>query len=139
MAVFNSSDEAEAIFGGFFEHITADPTLRPKFVEAATAFRVNHSDPEAALSIDARQDPPVVRTGDAARAVDVDVQMYMSCDDGHRFWKGDLNIPMAMARRKVKVEGSVGKLLKLLPAMQPAFGMYTDFLKEQGQEDKLDA
>ena len=63
----------------------------------------------------------------------------MSSDDGHKFWLGELNIPMAMARRKVKVEGPVGKLLKLLPAMQPAFAMYRTFLTERGHESKLDA
>ena len=44
---------------------------------------------------------------------------------------------MAIARRKVKIEGSVGTLLKLLPALQPAFGMYRDFLMQQGMSDKL--
>jgi len=65
--------------------------------------------------------------------------MSMSADDGHKFWLGELNIPMAMARGKVKVGGPVGKLLRLLPAMQPAFTIYRTFLQERGQESKLDA
>jgi hypothetical protein len=44
---------------------------------------------------------------------------------------------MAMARRKVKIEGSVATLLKMLPAMQPAFSMYPDYLTQQGMADKL--
>jgi hypothetical protein len=58
--------------------------------------------------------------------------MFMSADDGHRFWLGELNIPMAMARKKIRIQGPVGVLLKLLPALQPAFGMYRDFLTERG-------
>jgi hypothetical protein len=139
VAVFSSANEVESVFGRFFEHVSTDPQLRPKFVGAATAFRVNHSGPDAWISMDTRCDPPVVKVGQAARDEDVEVQMFMSSDDGHKFWLGELNIPMAMARRKVKVEGSVGKLLKLLPAMQPAFGMYREFLTEQGMADKLDA
>lgn len=137
MPVFSSADEAERVYGAFFEHITLHPELRGKFVEAGSAFRANYSDPDSAVSIDASVDPPVVRTGDSARAARVDVQLFMSADDGHRFWLGDLNIPMAMARRKVRIEGSVGTLLKLLPAMQPAFGMYKDFLIAGGMSDKL--
>ena len=139
MAVFSSPEESEDVFGKFFEHVTTDPQLRPKFVAAATAFRVNHTDPDSAISMNTTFDPPVIKVGDAARAEEVEVEMFMSADDGHKFWLGSLNIPMAMARRKVKVEGSVGKLLKLLPAMQPAFAMYRDFLKEQGLEGKINA
>jgi hypothetical protein len=80
---------------------------------------------------------PVFNSADEARAAQMDVAPFMSADDGHTFWLGDLNIPMAMARRKVKIEGPVGTLLKLLPARQPAFGMYRDFLVEQGMAHKL--
>ncbi len=137
MSVFSSSDEAEKLFGAFFEHITLHPDLRGKFVEAGSAFRANYTDPDSAVSIDASVDPPAVKVGTAARAAKVDVELFMTADDGHKFWLGDLNIPMAMARRKVKIEGSVGTLLKLLPALQPAFGMYREFLTQQGLTDKL--
>ncbi len=138
MAVFSSTEEAEKIFGEFFAQVTMDPGLRPKFVAANTSFRANYADPAATLALDTTVDPPVVTVGEAAKAVAVEVEMVMSSDDGHKFWLGELNIPMAMARRKVKVEGPVGKLLKLLPAMQPAFAMYRTFLEERGQESKLD-
>lgn len=137
MPVFESAEEAEKVYLAFFEHITTHPDLRPKFVEAGSSFRANYTDPESAVSIDAGVDPPEVKVGEAARAAEVDVQLFMTADDGHKFWMGDLNIPMAMARRKVKIEGSVGTLLKLLPAMQPAFGMYKGFLVELGMADKL--
>ncbi len=137
MPVFDSAAEAEKVYAAFFTHITTHPDLRPKFVEAGASFRANYTDPDSAVSIDASVDPPEVKIGDEARAARVDVQLFMSADDGHKFWLGDLNIPMAMARRKVKIDGSVGTLLKLLPAMQPAFGMYREFLTQQGMADKL--
>jgi putative sterol carrier protein len=135
--VFSSAEEAEKVYAAFFEHITMHPELRPKFVEAGSAFRANYTDPDSAVSIDASSNPPVVKVGDAARAARVDVQLFMSADDGHKFWLGDLNIPMAMARRKVRIEGSVGTLLGLLPAVRPAFAMYREFLVGQGMADKL--
>ena len=138
MAVFSSQEEAEEVFGAFMEHVTSDPELRPKFVAAATSFRANYTDPDCAVSLVTTVDPPVVKRGDAAKAEEVEVDMFMSTDDGHRFWLGELNIPMALARRKVRVDGPIGTLLKLLPALQPAFALYRTFLKERGMEDKLD-
>jgi putative sterol carrier protein len=79
----------------------------------------------------------VVKSGDAAKAEDVEVDMFMSADDAHKFWLGELNIPMSLARRRVKVEGPIGKLLKMLPALQPAFAKYRTYLEERGMADKL--
>jgi hypothetical protein len=138
VAVFSSQQEAEEVFGAFMEYITSDPDLRPKFVAAATSFRANYTDPDCFVSLATTVDPPVVKRGDAARAEDVEVDMFMSCENGHKFWLGELNIPMSLARKKVRVDGQIGKLLKLLPAMQPAFAMYRTFLKEQGLERLLD-
>ncbi len=106
--VFESAEEAEKVYLAFFEHITQHPELRPKFVEAGSSFRANYTDPDSAVSIDAGVDPPTVLVGDAARAAQVDVQLFMTADDGHQFWMGDLNIPMAMARRKVQDRGLGG-------------------------------
>lgn len=139
MPVFSSQAEAEEVLGAFMAHITSNPELRPKFVAAATSFRANYHDPDCHISLVTTVDPPRVRVGDEAKAEDVEVAMFMSTDDGHKFWLGELNIPMALARRKVRVDGPIGKLLKLLPALQPAFAMYRTFLKERGLEDKLDA
>lgn len=137
MATFSSEEEVYDVMGTFFEQVTKDPELGPKFQSAKTAFRINYTEPDSALLIDTTQDPIAVSTGEAAKGSDVEVEMTMTADDGHKFWLGDLNIPMAMARRKVKVDGPVGKLMGLLPAMQPAFGKYKTFLEENGHADKL--
>jgi hypothetical protein len=121
VAVFSSQQEAEEVFGAFMDYVTSDPDLRPKFVAAATSFRANYTDPDCFVSLVTTVDPPVVKRGDAARAEDVEVDN-----------------PMSLARKKVRVDGQIGKLLKLLPALQPAFAMYRTFLKEQGLERLLD-
>lgn len=124
------------MLGSFMDHIVTHPQLRPLFVEAATSFRANYADPDVVVSMVSTVDPPVIKRGEDAMAEKVEVDMFMSADDGHKFWLGELNIPMAMARKKIRIEGPVGVLLKLLPAMQPAFGMYRDFLTERGFEEK---
>jgi putative sterol carrier protein len=136
VAIFSSQREAEEMLGSFMDHIVTHPQLRPLFVEAATSFRANYADPDVVVSMVSTVDPPVIKRGEDAKAEKVEVDMFMSADDGHKFWLGELNIPMAMARKKIRIEGPVGVLLKLLPAMQPAFGMYRDFLTERGFEEK---
>ena len=61
----------------------------------------------------------------------------MAADDGHKFWLGKLNMTIAMAKGQVKAKGPVSKMMKLLPAMRPAFPRYTDFLKANGRTDLL--
>ncbi|WP_075296883.1 MULTISPECIES: hypothetical protein [unclassified Pseudonocardia] len=132
MAVFASSDDLYKVFAPYFEKLAADPQIGPKFVSANTAFRVNYSEPEASFALDARQDPPRVLSGDEAAAHDVEVELAMSADEGHRFWLGKVNMPVALARRKVVVTGPIAKLLGILPALQPAFAIYRDHLAEVG-------
>lgn len=137
MPIFSSTEEAEALMHKFFEQVTSDPVLRPKFVGPETTLRTLYSDPAATLVIDGRTDPLTVLTGQAAHDASVDVELAMSADDGHKFRLGNLNIPMAIARRKVKINGPTGKMLKLLPALQAAFGMYREFLVAEGHSAKL--
>jgi putative sterol carrier protein len=137
MPVFGSTEEAEDVFATFMAEVSSDDDLRPKFVKANTSFRVNYVEPACVISLDATQDPPVVKSGDAARAADVQVEMSMSTDDAHKFWLGELNVPMAMAKKKITVQGPIGKLLKMLPALQPAFSRYRVYLQDRGMQDKL--
>ena len=44
---------------------------------------------------------------------------------------GKLNMALALAKGKVKVQGPISKIMKLLPAMRPAFPKYKAFLDEK--------
>lgn len=132
MPIFSSSDEAANTLGKFIEEIAVDPELKSKWVASGVAFRMNYSNPELVLVLDATQDPPVVRQGDAAKSAEVGIELFMETDIAHDFWRGELNVPMALARRRIKVNGPVGQLLKLLPAMQPAFVKYKEYLAKIG-------
>ena len=66
-----------------------------------------------------------------------DIELWMKADVGHSFWKGKVNLPVALATRKIKAKGSVPKLLKLLPIIMPAFKMYPKYLRENGLSQYL--
>ena len=137
MTVFQDSNELYDVLMPFYESLTTDPDIGPKFVKANTSFRINHTAPEGTFLLDATQNPAVLAVGDAARAGEPVVDLTMSCDDAHRFWLGKLNLPVALATRKVKVNGGVASLMGLIPALSPAHEKYRAHLITLGRSTEV--
>ncbi|MGH9035415.1 MAG: SCP2 sterol-binding domain-containing protein [Acidimicrobiia bacterium] len=135
MPTFDSADEVYKIFGSFLDQLTKEPDMRPKFVAADTSFLVNYTDPESRILVDCTCDPPQVVNDPPADAA-AEIKLAMSADDGHRFWLGKLNMTVALAKKQVKVTGPMGKMMKLLPALRPAFPRYQAYLEANGYGDK---
>ena len=134
MATFANAQQVYDTIGLFLDQITKDPDLGPKFVAADTSFLVQYTDPDCSMLVDATVDPPVVTMNpDPAR--ETEISLAMAADDGHDFWLGNLNMALALAKGKVKVTGPISKIMKLLPAMRPAFPKYKAFLAERGGAD----
>jgi putative sterol carrier protein len=130
VATFASAQQVYDTIGTFLDQITKDEDLRPKFVAADTSFHVIYSDPECDMLVDCTVDPPVV-TMAPGYDVKSEIELSMAADDGHQFWLGQLNMALALAKGKVKVKGPISKIMKLLPAMRPAFPKYKAFLAER--------
>jgi putative sterol carrier protein len=131
MATFANAQQVYDTIGLFLDQITKDPELGPKFVAADTSFLVRYTDPDCTMLVDATIDPPVV-TMNPDPAAETEISLEMAADDGHDFWLGKLNMALALAKGKVKVTGPISKIMKLLPAMRPAFPKYKAFLDERG-------
>jgi hypothetical protein len=129
MATFKDSRQVYETIGAFLTQIATDAEFRPKFAAAQLRFLVHYTEPDCDILMDCTVDPPVVSCGATA---DAEIKLTMSADDGHLFWLGKLNMPLALAKSKVKVEGPVSKMMKLLPAIRPAFPRYQAFLEQQG-------
>lgn len=63
------------------------------------------------------------------------VRLSMSGDDAHRAWSNKLNWPMAIARKRVVLEGNVAGVLKLIPLLRRFAIAYNETLREMGKED----
>jgi putative sterol carrier protein len=131
MTTFVNAQQVYDTIGLFLDQITKDPELGPKFVAADTSFLVRYTDPECSMLVDATIDPPVV-TMNPDPAAETEITLDMAADDGHAFWMGNLNMALALAKGRVKVSGPIAKIMKLLPAMRPAFPKYRGFLEERG-------
>jgi hypothetical protein len=61
--------------------------------------------------------------------------MSMEADTAHKFWLGQVNVTVALARGQIKAKGPVAKILKLVPLTKPVFPRYVAQLEAQGRED----
>jgi putative sterol carrier protein len=136
VATFQSPDDLYKILGGFLQEVVADPVLGPKFAGAGLTVLIRYTDPDTVILLDCTQNPPVV-TLDPPAGTDGEFKMEMKADDGHKFWQGKFNVALAMAKKQVKVEGPLAKMMKLLPAMQPAYPKYKAFLEANGRADLI--
>ena len=135
---FSSAEEFDATLGAFLMEVMQQPDLARAFSANRALIRVDFTDPEAVLWIDCRANPPVVSSGAEAQSEVPDLVLSMSADNGHRFWLGKLSLPVALTSRKVRAKGPVNMLIKLLPAMKPAFREYERFLLTRERRDLVE-
>jgi putative sterol carrier protein len=130
---FNNSEEVTKYIGGIFEEAFEDPEIGPKLVDTGLVVAFDFTDPDALVVVDM---PNKVVTGGAG-GPDPSATMTMTAELGNAYWQGKVNLPMAMAKRKVKVDGNVASLLKLAPLGKKLYAGYIQRLKDDGREDLI--
>lgn len=135
MPSFTSPDDLRRYVGGIFEQALADATLGPKLTATGTVLKVVTTEPDATLVLDL----PNKRVDLGSADDPADATMRMTSDVANRFWQGKVNMPVAMARGQVKVEGKIGSLLKLVPSTKQLFPAYVALLESDGRDDLLAA
>jgi 2-oxoisovalerate dehydrogenase E1 component len=136
MPVFKTTDELYKVMGALFERLRSTPEIAEKLAAGDLVVRFHYRDPDGIATIDLTRTPIEFEFGESDR--EADVRMTSSADVAHEFWLGRLNVPKAIATRKVVARGSVPKALKLLPAIKPAFEIYPQVLRELGYSHLLD-
>ncbi len=132
------ADEAEVcrLIGGLMRDVLADPELGPAIRSTDTVVQYRCREPEATLTVDGRRRAePRVDCGESD--LEPDVVFSGRADALHRFWLGELNVTIALARGDVRADGPVVRVLRLLPQLEPAFARYRRRLREAGREDLL--
>ena len=131
---FRNDEEARRYIGGIFETAFKDDELGPKLAATGLVLRFKFSEPDAILIIDMAKQ--AVSLGDVD-GVTPSATMSMKSEVGNAYWQGKVNLPFAMARGKIAVEGNIASLLKLAPLGKKLFPVYIDSLKADGREDLL--
>jgi putative sterol carrier protein len=138
LAVFKDADEVYAYIGKLFEDLTVDEELAPKFRKANTVVQYRYRDPESTITVKLIEgEDGQVDLGETT--LEPEVVMSMEADTAHRFWLGEVNVTVALARGQMKAKGPVAKILKLVPLTKPVFPRYRKMLEDSGREDLLEA
>lgn len=137
MPTFESTDQLYSVMSALFDRIRNDPAIADGLLEGEMVVRFHWKEPDGEATIDLRTSPIQFTMGPSE--LEADVEMIQTADVAHRFWLGNLNVPQAIATRKVVSKGSVPKALKLLPAVRPAFEIYREVLEVQGLGSKIPA
>jgi putative sterol carrier protein len=138
MALFKDADEVYATLGKLFADIANDEELAPKFRKADTIVRYEYREPDSAITVRLQEGQPGdVDFGESD--MEPEVHMSMEADTAHRFWLGQVNVTVALARGQIKAKGPVAKILKLVPIAKPVFPRYKAQLEAQGREDLINA
>ena len=136
MAYFKDAQEVYDTIGKLFRQLAEDEELAPKFIQANTIVRYEHREPEATITVRLRQgEPAQVDFGETE--LEPEVVMSMAADTAHKFWLGQVNVTVALARGQIRASGPVAKILKLVPLTKQVFPRYKALLEADAREDLL--
>jgi len=138
LAYFKDAQDVYDTIGKLFVDIANDEELAPKFRKANTIVQYDYREPESKITVRLQEGKPGdVDFGDTD--MEPDVTMSMEADTAHRFWLGEVNVTVALARGQIKAKGPVAKILKLVPLTKPIFPRYKAQLEAQGRQDLISA
>jgi putative sterol carrier protein len=138
MPYFKDAGEVYATIGKLFQDLKDDEELAPKFRQANTIVQYQYREPESRITVKLIEgEDGQVDFGDTV--MEPEVVMTMDADTAHRFWLGQVNVTVALARGQMKAKGPVAKILRLVPLVKPVFPRYRRQLEEAGRRDLLEA
>jgi putative sterol carrier protein len=135
---FKDANEVYAYIGRLFEELAEDEELAPKFRKANTIVQYQYREPESQITVKLL-DGEEGQVDCGPTSLEPEVVMTMDADTAHRFWLGNVNVTVALARGQMKAKGPVAKILKLVPLVKPVFPRYRGILEQAGREDLLEA
>ncbi len=126
MTVFKNTEYLYEVLGGFWKALYEKNDFNQAIKLADVQIKFEISDPAAVLWVG----PDGVEFGD--QSLKADITMQLAGDICHAFWKKDLSLPVALAKRQIKSKGNIAKIMKLLPVLKPAYELYPDYMKKHG-------
>ena len=119
MPLFESDQEVYETIGKLFEELATDDELAPKFSKANTIVQYRYREPESQITVKLL-DGEDGQVDCGQTTMEPEVVMTMDADTAHRFWLGNVNVTVALARGQMKAKGPVAKAIKkALTAKRP--------------------
>lgn len=117
-----------------FTIMSEDPDMGPKLRDADVPQRFEFEDLDLVINVRARR-------GRERKNLhwewveDVDweprVTMKMNSEVANKYFQGKENIPLAIARRRIKTGGDIAAALRLIPITKPVYARYREMIAEE--------
>jgi hypothetical protein len=130
---FKDADEVRHYIGSVFQAGFDDPELGPRLQATGIVVKFAFTEPETDLVVDMGKK----EIGDGAGMAEPAATMRMTADLGSAYWQGKVNLPLSMARGRIKVDGNVANLLKIAPMGKKLFPKYVETLRAAGRDDLI--
>ena len=133
-AEFKSTAEFRELMDRVFTLMSEDPEMGPKLRDADVPQRWEFEDLDLVINIRAaREDEEGCLYWEWSDDVDwkSKVQMRMSSETANKYWQGKENIPVAIARRRIKTGGDRKAALALIPITKPVDAQYRAVLEAE--------
>lgn len=126
MSYFADDNEVYKYLGGVFRVANDTAGVGEKLRASNIVLRLDYSQPDSSITVILKEPAIEVIEGDSD--LTPDVRMSMSADNGNKFWRGEYNVAVGLAKGQVKAKGPVSTILKLIPAAKPVFPLYRDLV-----------
>jgi 2-oxoisovalerate dehydrogenase E1 component len=113
--------------------VTEQPAVANGLLAGRFVLRFHYTEPSGQVTVDLRGPDLTWELGESRLAADL--ELFQAAEVAHRFWLGALNVPLAIASRKVVARGDVTKALALLPAVKPVYPLYRQVLRDLGMSE----
>jgi hypothetical protein len=132
-ASFESAKELRKCMDEVFSMMSADAEMGPRLRDANCPQRFEFSDYDVVVNIRAGgpDEENLVWEWSDDVAWKPKVEMTMSSEVANRYFQGKENVPMAVARRRIKAGGDLKAALALIPITKPIYAQYRDYVERE--------
>ncbi len=129
-----SNREFKDAMDAVFSLMSEDPDMGPRLHDADVPQRFDFDDVDLVLNV-----RPTTQ-GEAGNLHwewgegadwDSKVRMTMSAETAIRYFQGKENVPIAIARRRIRTGGDIRAALALIPITKPAFAQFRAVVEER--------
>ena len=126
MPFFESTEQLKEIFETFWALAKKEEEVMAKMTKSKVVVRFDIEQPEIHVTINFRDPTEDGTYGTLKFDSDVEPEMtvWSTSETTNKFWQGKLNTTIAMARKQVKMQGSIPKALGLLSKIKPLFDIF---------------
>lgn len=125
MTTFKDTEHLYEVLGDLWNYVIKETEFGSKLKQYGVTYKFVMNDPNGYLFVSHDQ----VITGSEANQ-DAVITMELSGDTVHKFWLKKINLPVALATRKIKSRGPIPTVLKMLPYLKQVYELYPKYCEK---------